>query len=700
VTATANSGYNFVNWTQNGSVFSTSASDTFTVNSNVTLVANFAATPSTALFPAMGSQARSVYPWAQYPPGVTYNGGIPNRTTQCGPTLTPLGGGQDDAPQIQAAINKCPSGQVVQLGAGVFTIANTSQIKVGPPFGPAVNHITIQGVGPGPGGAIPDNYTAIPTESMCGSTPCTILFKNGWQNSGSVGTLWINLNGSQNGFLDTPINLASDAVQGSKTITLASAPSGADWAPGRLALISILSADPNNPPSYVYNNNPDLWFGGNFVACEPACFGWYSQPYRAMQQLVKIVSVSGNVVTIDSPLSYSYTVAYQAQMVTYNSTQPQDIGVQDIYFYGGGGGNGNVSIEMCDSCWIRHIESHWASGSVGIVGCYRCELRDSYIHENGQGNGITGLPVNGGGSYLLSIDRGTSNSLVENNILLVGDKPEVMRATGGGNVVAYNYMDDQWDIGEPPAAEAGLNAGHYGVSHFDLMEGNRTHHYSGDSLWGNAIYITVFRNWLVGIREGNYGLATYVNNLGYAWCDCASRNAVEMQAYSYYHNLVGNVLGFKPGSSGVTLQPVLPSGLLPAMSGTSAQTSFAYENLSATVNANATPTMWQIGNSTAAPGPDTSQPNLYQQVNRQGNFDWVTQSQIWYASYGGSGTTSTGSPMTLPNSLYLTSKPAFFGTMTWPWVDPSTGTVYTLPAKARWDAGTPNTAVGGAAPLQ
>ena len=42
VTATANSGYNFVNWTQNGSQVSTSASYTFTLNSNVTLVANFA----------------------------------------------------------------------------------------------------------------------------------------------------------------------------------------------------------------------------------------------------------------------------------------------------------------------------------------------------------------------------------------------------------------------------------------------------------------------------------------------------------------------------------------------------------------------------------------------------------------------------------------------------------------------------------
>ena len=41
VTATANTGYNFTNWTENGNVVSTQANYTFTVNSNRTLVANF-----------------------------------------------------------------------------------------------------------------------------------------------------------------------------------------------------------------------------------------------------------------------------------------------------------------------------------------------------------------------------------------------------------------------------------------------------------------------------------------------------------------------------------------------------------------------------------------------------------------------------------------------------------------------------------
>jgi hypothetical protein len=66
-------------------------------------------------------------------------------------------------------------------------------------------------------------------------------------------------------------------------------------------------------------------------------------------------------------------------------------------------------------------------------------------------------------------------------------------------------------------------------------------------------------------------------------------------------------------------------------------------------------------------------------ITRNGNWDWVTKAQHWY---GTGGTTDGGrTPTTIPNSFYLTAKPSFFGTKQWPWVDPTTGTTYTLPAK-------------------
>jgi Divergent InlB B-repeat domain len=69
VTATANSGYNFVNWTANGSAVSTSASYTFTLNSNVTLVANFTQSQYTIAVSASPSAGGTVSGGGAFPAG-------------------------------------------------------------------------------------------------------------------------------------------------------------------------------------------------------------------------------------------------------------------------------------------------------------------------------------------------------------------------------------------------------------------------------------------------------------------------------------------------------------------------------------------------------------------------------------------------------------------------------------------------------
>ena len=55
VTATANSGYAFANWTQNGTVVSSSPSYSFTLNSNMNLAANFAANDTITLSASPGT---------------------------------------------------------------------------------------------------------------------------------------------------------------------------------------------------------------------------------------------------------------------------------------------------------------------------------------------------------------------------------------------------------------------------------------------------------------------------------------------------------------------------------------------------------------------------------------------------------------------------------------------------------------------
>lgn len=67
---------------------------------------------------------------------------------------------------------------------------------------------------------------------------------------------------------------------------------------------------------------------------------------------------------------------------------------------------------------------------------------------------------------------------------------------------------------------------------------------------------------------------------------------------------------------------------------------------------------------------------------RDGNFDYLTNTTHW---------APTNTSHALQTSLYRITAPDFFSGYAWPWVDP-TGTdrnLYTLPAKARFDAGVP-----------
>jgi hypothetical protein len=102
------------------------------------------------------------------------------------------------------------------------------------------------------------------------------------------------------------------------------------------------------------------------------------------------------------------------------------------------------------------------------------------------------------------------------------------------------------------------------------------------------------------------------------------------------------------------------------------------------------PIPWQGGRFIWRLGYDPSHweqaPDLLVQssVLRHGNFDYFTNSVHW---------DPRRSEQRIPASLYLGQRPAFFDNgsgYVWPWVD-ATGTppLYVLPAKARYDAGTP-----------
>jgi hypothetical protein len=216
--------------------------------------------------------------------------------------------------------------------------------------------------------------------------------------------------------------------------------------------------------------------------------------------------------------------------------------------------------------------------------------------------------------------------------------------------VAYNYADDPWDFNSPIWQEVALNASHMSGPHHVLFEGNYATNFDSDYTHGNAIYLTVFRNVLTGQRRD--------------FTDTQNVRSVGLAYGSWWDSFVGNILG--------------RAGQMSGWSYTNHAMSCDASGNNCTGNNGAwnDKNIWKLGYDPERWNmyPD---PRVLSTVIRDGNYDFLTNSQHWHNTPGG---------FAIPNSMYLTSKPAFFGNRPWPWVDPTTGAIYSLPAKELYDA--------------
>ena len=617
--------------------------------------------------------------------------GIPVRSTIF-TTLSPSGG--DDTSAINTALSNCPAGQVVKLNAGVFRISGNGVI---------INNTscTLRGAGPGQqlstglnkvngGGTVRScssgTLTTFGDGSFCTDATATQLIKTDRASNtsqvvnvyppastyspcdagSSPGTGWGNI-----------YNVGVNAVQGGYQVILATTPT--DLAVGQLVLIDALTnTDPNVVFGPAFGNPPfrNCGFGAR-------------RNNSSMEDVMEIVAISGTTLTFDTPITYPYSTSFTAQLGKFSQVI-YGVGLENLFVFGGT--NNNISFEVCAYCWVSNVESYWSNGpSIGIAAGFRDVIRDSFIHE-------TNNPNPGGAGYMLDLAGGTAETLVENNAIWYGDKVDVMRNAGGGNVFAYNYTDDAFGASFPDSPEAGINAAHMTTTHLALFEGNYTHNIKADTYWGNSIYITNFRNWVSTRRAAHAPLNSFTFSSGclatYGDYNGQARGAVDLMAYSFNHNYIGNVLGV---ASNQLLTEPGPNPCNTAQTGFTAQIStLAQYN---TCGSNNCVPMWRMGAyqptnvspsgtytfSDCAGQAAQSVPNwtfdncTVQTVTRTANWDWSQNSgsgaQVSY-TFGTISTTSNPAGA-LPTSFYLTARPAFFGSdatnFPWPWVNPATG---------------------------
>ena len=256
-----------------------------------------------------------------------------------------------------------------------------------------------------------------------------------------------------------------------------------------------------------------------------------------------------------------------------------------------------------------------------------CTIQKSYL------NAIGGTGNNGSG---LLIEQSSMN-LIQDNIIRFCQPNIEVNFGCTGNVFAYNaLLQSQGKIS--------ICANHGAHNAYNLYEGNVAPNLKPDGYFGSVSHDTALRNRFTGADDVG-------DSQGFA--------AVDLKRFTRYYNIVGNVLGlstsatYEQTGSGNTGASIYQLG---------------YPNIGNTVySGTASPLSADWWSSWPGSG---ALPSGYQERDldvsttliRKGNYNTANQAVPAGESLGGE---------TIPNSYYLSGKPSWFASLSWPPFDPT-----------------------------
>ncbi len=400
--------------------------------------------------------------------------GLPVRETRCA-TLSP---GDD----IQAAIDACAPGEVVELSTGTFTLDETLTLRDG---------VVLRGQG------------------SEGAPSGTTLVKQGGQTVVAIGTARDQVCYGGDGF-----PLLEDAAKESTTLVVGDA--AARFSAGDLALVDIV-----DPPEVQQGD----------------CLYFKREEGRSVSQRVEIAEVdeASGTLTLSSPLHWSFRTSDQAEVTPVGERPTRWAGVEHLLVQGGsnpgynGEMAGGIDISNAAYCWVKDVQTDETIGGmhVSLTATYRSVVRDGNFHHSAD----YGF---GADCYGIVLRCGAAENLIENNIVRYMNKPIMFNVTGGGNVVGYNYADNSWAT-PPEWQEVNIDC-HCSFPHMELMEGNYAPHMGATTTHGNAGYLSYFRN----CASSQFAAPAVV---GSSAEQTGNVTALQFDGGDVGMNVIGNVLG-------------------------------------------------------------------------------------------------------------------------------------------------------------
>ncbi len=357
-------------------------------------------------------------------------------------------------------------------------------------------------------------------------------------------------------------------------------------------------------------------------------------------QMVKVTSKNINgIIGIELPVSYPTYTAAQSPRVLRITNMLSNIGLEDFTVtQATGTSQRSISVLSCDSCWFRNIEiaNVWHYG-LPLAYTYRSNVSKLYVHDR----------INSGSDsdqgYGLPLRKYSTSNLIEDNAFINLQLPIDIEGGASGNVIAYNYAHG---LNNSTTALNGSIQFHSAYPTHNLCEGNVGRQAAPDNTWGGGAYNTFFRDYFSG----------YEDEVHYQ-----KPSPVRIYKGQYYHSFIGNVLGIN----------TLPTAHVPAYS------RYSTDDTVNDPNCFQTASIYLIGYDAFS---DCNQAGADSKVRttliRHGEYDYYNNAQTWNGS----------DSHTLPDSLYLSGKPSWYGTATWPPIDPVTSSVAKLPAQLRYES--------------
>lgn len=243
-----------------------------------------------------------------------------------------------------------------------------------------------------------------------------------------------------------------------------------------------------NSPEFVKNSFAEIMQDN-----DPAVM--YTKPQweqvwakNVVGQFLKIIDITGNVITFEEPLNMTYKAELNARVRPASLIRRCSVESMALKRLDAGDAN-MISFSYAAYGMVKWIESDTVMRShVSVESSYRCEIRENYFHHAHDYGG-------GGHGYGVELKHRTSGCLVENNRFSHLRHSMMVHLGANGNVFGYNYSTDPFADGDhdPKTTVCDISVhGHYPF--MNLFESNTVQKIEVSDWWGPCGPNTFLRN--------------------------------------------------------------------------------------------------------------------------------------------------------------------------------------------------------------